>query len=83
MLIIVDTYNVLHVVGVLPPEIAGVDTAGLIELLARSRYRGRRSRFRSQRTKRATDFSTVPVNIKNGNRSPTLTPNQGGGVIGP
>ena len=42
MLLIVDTYNVLHVVGVLPADIAGVDTADLIDLLRRSRYRGQR-----------------------------------------
>jgi predicted RNA-binding protein with PIN domain len=41
-MLIVDTYNVLHVVGVLPPEIAGIDTADLIGLIGRSRYRGRR-----------------------------------------
>jgi hypothetical protein len=42
MSLIVDTYNVLHTVGVLPPEIAGVDRAGLAELIGRSRYRHQR-----------------------------------------
>ncbi len=39
MPLIVDTYNVLHQVGILPPEIAGIDTHGLIELIRNSRYR--------------------------------------------
>lgn len=42
MPLIIDTYNVLHVTGVLPPEIAGVDTASLIDLIRLSRYRRRR-----------------------------------------
>jgi hypothetical protein len=43
MSLIIDTYNVLHVTGVLPPEIAGIDTAGLIDLIRHSRYRHRRT----------------------------------------
>ena len=39
--LLVDTYNVLHVTGVLPPEIAGVDATGLARLIARSRYAAR------------------------------------------
>jgi len=39
MPLIIDTYNVLHVTGILPPEIAGIDARGLIELIGRSRYR--------------------------------------------
>jgi hypothetical protein len=39
---IVDTYNVLHVVGVLPPEEAGIDLPGLIRLIQHSRYRDER-----------------------------------------
>lgn len=38
MPLLIDTYNVLHVVGVLPPELAGLDARGLAALLARSRY---------------------------------------------
>ena len=38
MPVIVDTYNVLQTVGVLPPDLAGIDVAGLIGLLASSRY---------------------------------------------
>jgi hypothetical protein len=41
--LLIDTYNVLHVVGVLPPDIAGIDTEGLIGLLRRSRYRTTRT----------------------------------------
>jgi predicted RNA-binding protein with PIN domain len=38
MPVIVDTYNVLHTTGVLPPELAGVDLAGLAALIRSSRY---------------------------------------------
>lgn len=38
MILVVDTYNVLHVVGVLPPELAGVDVAELANLIQGSRY---------------------------------------------
>jgi uncharacterized protein YegJ (DUF2314 family) len=41
MTILVDAYNVLHVVGVLPPELAGIDVPGLADLIATSRYRAR------------------------------------------
>jgi hypothetical protein len=36
--LVVDTYNVLHVTGVLPPELAGLEVAGLAALIALSRY---------------------------------------------
>jgi len=39
--LLVDAYNALHVTGVLPPEIAGVDATGLARLVARSRYGSR------------------------------------------
>jgi hypothetical protein len=35
--LIVDVYNVLHVTGVLPPHLAGLDAPGLADLIARSR----------------------------------------------
>lgn len=38
MPILIDANNTLHVTGVLPPEIAGVDEAGLASLIARSRF---------------------------------------------
>jgi len=38
MPLIIDTYNVLHTVGVLPPELAGIELKGLVDLLATSRY---------------------------------------------
>ncbi len=38
MPVIIDTYNVLHVEGVLPPEMAGVDVDGLAALIAHSRF---------------------------------------------
>jgi hypothetical protein len=37
-MLIVDAYNVLHVTGVLPPEIAGVDVRGLAQLILTSRW---------------------------------------------
>jgi predicted RNA-binding protein with PIN domain len=40
MPLLLDTYNVLHVTGVLPPDLAGIDVAGLLDLLSGSRYRG-------------------------------------------
>lgn len=39
MPIILDTFNVLHTVGVLPPDLAGIDVQGLVGLLKSSRYR--------------------------------------------
>lgn len=38
MKLLVDTYNVLHVVGVLPPELAGIDVIDLTQLIQASRY---------------------------------------------
>ncbi|MBM4008826.1 MAG: hypothetical protein FJ285_04450 [Planctomycetes bacterium] len=40
MPVLVDANNILHVTGVLPPDIAGVDEEGLAQLIADSRYRG-------------------------------------------
>jgi len=39
--LLVDAYNVLHVTGILPPEIAGPDAPALARLVARSRYTNR------------------------------------------
>lgn len=39
MLVLVDVCNVLHVEGVLPQDLAGVDLGGLADLIARSRFR--------------------------------------------
>ncbi|MCH2132652.1 MAG: NYN domain-containing protein [Phycisphaerales bacterium] len=38
MRLLVDTFNVLHVTGVLPPGLAGPDTRGLAALIATSRW---------------------------------------------
>ncbi|MDG2422640.1 MAG: NYN domain-containing protein [Phycisphaerales bacterium] len=38
MRLLIDTFNVLHVTGVLPPGLAGPDVAGLATLLASSRW---------------------------------------------
>lgn len=40
MPLLVDAYNVLHVVGVLPPDLAGIDLEELAILISRSRFRG-------------------------------------------
>jgi hypothetical protein len=37
-LLYLDVYNILHVTGVLPAELAGIDLAGLLRLLGTSRY---------------------------------------------
>ena len=37
-MLIVDAYNVLHVTGVLPPELAGLDAPDLADLVAASRW---------------------------------------------
>jgi hypothetical protein len=37
--LIVDAYNVLHTAGVLPTHLAGLDLAGLLDLISASRYR--------------------------------------------
>ncbi len=38
MPLLLDVYNILHVTGVLPPDLAGLDVEGLLELIGRSRY---------------------------------------------
>lgn len=38
MPLLVDTYNVLHVTGVLPPDLAGLDAEGLADLLIESAF---------------------------------------------
>jgi predicted RNA-binding protein with PIN domain len=40
--LLVDTWNVLHQTGVLPPESSGIGLEGLIRLLGASRWRGDR-----------------------------------------
>ncbi len=40
--ILVDAYNVLHTQGVLPPRLAGIEVQGLVRLIQRSRFAGRR-----------------------------------------
>ncbi|MDP7004803.1 MAG: NYN domain-containing protein [Phycisphaerales bacterium] len=40
--LIVDTWNVLHQTGVLPPDSAGIGTAGLCRMIENSRWRGER-----------------------------------------
>ena len=38
MPLIIDVNNLLHITGVLPPEIAGLDEAGLADLIGQSRF---------------------------------------------
>lgn len=40
-MLLIDAYNVLGTVGVLPPELAGLDVEDLAELIAYGRYRNR------------------------------------------
>lgn len=40
-MLLIDTYNVLHVTGVLPPDLAGMDLPDLVKLIGRSRYNAR------------------------------------------
>lgn len=43
--LIIDTFNVLHTTGVLPPELAGLDVMGLAGLILRSRHASERVTF--------------------------------------
>lgn len=38
MPLLIDTYNVLHVVGVLPPDLAGIEIDDLVKLIQTSRF---------------------------------------------
>jgi hypothetical protein len=38
-MLVIDAYNALHVTGILPPDLAGVDVRGLAGLIAASRWR--------------------------------------------
>ena len=40
MPLVLDAYNVLHVSGVLPPDMAGMGPHDLVETITSSRYRG-------------------------------------------
>lgn len=40
-MLVLDTYNILHTRGVLPPRLAGLEIPGLIHLIGQSRYAGR------------------------------------------
>ncbi|MEM1331366.1 MAG: NYN domain-containing protein [Planctomycetota bacterium] len=44
-MLLVDGFNVLHVTGVLPPDLAGLEPADLAGLISSSRYRGRGGRI--------------------------------------
>lgn len=45
MPLILDTFNVLHTVGILPPDLAGLDVPGLAQLILRSRYASEKTTF--------------------------------------
>lgn len=38
-MLLLDTYNITHTTGILPPELAGIDVAELAQLIRLSRYR--------------------------------------------
>lgn len=38
MKVVIDTYNALHMTGILPPDLAGLDAPGLVDLMARGRW---------------------------------------------
>ncbi len=42
-MLLIDAYNVLHVTGVLPPDLAGIEVDGLAALIDSSRYARRRT----------------------------------------
>lgn len=44
-MLLIDAYNVIQTPGVLPPDLAGLDVAGLAALIARSRYARRGARL--------------------------------------
>lgn len=44
-MLVVDTFNVLHVTGVLPPDLAGLEVPDLVRLVASSRYAGQHATF--------------------------------------
>jgi hypothetical protein len=60
MPLILDTFNVLHTTGVLPPDLAGLDVEGLAVLIARSRYRDERVTFVCDGQPPDTTSRTVP-----------------------
>jgi predicted RNA-binding protein with PIN domain len=60
MPLLVDTFNVLHQTGVLPPAIAGVDVEGLIELIGRSRFRRHHVRLVCDGASRVTEDVELP-----------------------
>lgn len=45
MPLVLDTFNVLHTVGILPPELAGLDVPGLAALILRSRHANEKTTF--------------------------------------
>jgi predicted RNA-binding protein with PIN domain len=45
MELIIDTWNVLHQTGILPPESAGIGVKGLVSLINASRWRGGKITF--------------------------------------
>lgn len=63
MPLLLDAYNILHVVGVLPPDLAGIDLEELADLVAGSRFRGEETILVCDGTPRrhAVGHSTVHV----------------------
>lgn len=72
-MLIVDAYNVLHVTGVLPPELAGLEAPDLADLIAQSRWGRHQAIVQCDGTKprdvRAVDRGSVRVSYAGGGAS--------------
>ncbi len=72
-MLIVDAYNVLHVTGVLPPELAGLDAPDLADLVAASRWGRHQAVILCDGTRpkemRAVERGLVRVTYAGGGRS--------------
>jgi len=66
-MLLLDAYNILHIRGVLPPRLAGIEVPGLIRLIEGSRYAGQPLRLvcdgRRPPTDRATALSSGEARV--------------------
>lgn len=60
MPLVIDTYNVLHTVGILPPELAGLDIEGLARLIDGSRYRDEKTTLVCDGLPKGAKFAVHP-----------------------
>ena len=72
MPLVIDTYNVLHTTGVLPPELAGIDLEALLALISKSRYRSQKVTLvcdgTSKGRKRISLANTITLRFSGPNR---------------